>query len=68
MRHAVVSETWAGIRRTLGTGQQGKAALLTDYIRQMIETMNVAADLDKAGEHRAASLISGTVQDSSGKA
>src|ERR1700685_940526 len=25
MRHAVVSETWAGIRRTLGTAQTGKS-------------------------------------------
>jgi integrase len=39
MRHAVVSETWAGIRRTLGTAQQGKAALLTDDIRKMIDAL-----------------------------
>jgi integrase len=39
MRHAVVSETWAGIRRTLGTAQQGKAALLTEDIRSMIEAL-----------------------------
>lgn len=39
MRHAVVAETWAGIRRTLGTAQQGKAALLTDDIRAMIQAL-----------------------------
>lgn len=36
MRHALVSETWAGIRRTLGTAQVGKAAILTDDLRKMI--------------------------------
>ena len=36
MRHAVVSETWAGIKRTLGTAQEGKAAILTDDLRKMI--------------------------------
>jgi integrase len=39
MRHAVVAETWAGIKRTLGTAQQGKAAILTDDIRRMIEEL-----------------------------
>jgi integrase len=39
MRHAVVAATWAGIRRTLGTAQQGKAALLTDDIRKMIDAL-----------------------------
>lgn len=39
MRHAVVSETWAGIRRTLGTAQTGKSALLTEDIRAMVEAL-----------------------------
>lgn len=39
MRHAVVAETWAGIKRTLGTAQQGKAALLTDDIRRMVDAL-----------------------------
>ncbi len=41
MRHAVVSETWAGIRRTLGTAQIGKSALLTENIRAMVDALPV---------------------------
>ncbi|HEX4770444.1 MAG TPA: tyrosine-type recombinase/integrase [Bryobacteraceae bacterium] len=36
MRHAVVAETWQGIRRTLGTAQVQKAACTTDYMKQML--------------------------------
>ena len=39
MRHAVVSETWAGIKRTLGTAQVGKSAILTDDLRKMIAAL-----------------------------
>ncbi|HEX4770473.1 MAG TPA: site-specific integrase [Bryobacteraceae bacterium] len=36
MRHAIVAETWQGIRRTLGTAQVQKAACTTDYMKQML--------------------------------
>ena len=36
MRHAVVAETLHGIKRTLGTAQTGKAALLTNDLRTLI--------------------------------
>ena len=36
MRHAVVAETLHGIKRTLGTAQTGKAALLTNDLRSLI--------------------------------
>ncbi len=39
-RAAVVRETWAGIRRTKGTAQAGKAPLVTAELRRMIEAMD----------------------------
>jgi site-specific recombinase XerD len=39
MRHAAVAEVLSGIRRTKGTASQGKAALLTVHIRQLIQAV-----------------------------
>jgi hypothetical protein len=36
MKHAVVKEVWAGIRRTIGTAQTTKAAATTDYLKLML--------------------------------
>ncbi len=36
MKHAVVKEVWAGIRRTIGTAQTTKAAATTDYLKRML--------------------------------
>ncbi len=39
MRHAAVKEVLSGIKRTHGTAQAGKAALLTEHLRQLIEVI-----------------------------
>lgn len=39
MRHAVVSETWKGIKRVHGTAQEGKLPVLTENLRSMIRTL-----------------------------
>ena len=39
LEHAPVSEVLKGIRRTLGTAQQGKAPLFTADLRRMIEAL-----------------------------
>ena len=36
MKHAVVKEVWAGIRRTIGTAQTTKAAATIDYLKLML--------------------------------
>lgn len=36
MRNAIVAETWQGIKRSIGTAQQQKAACTTDYIKAML--------------------------------
>src|SRR3954464_8212329 len=38
-RHPAIRETWAGIRRTIGTAQQGKAPACTADIRAMVGTL-----------------------------
>jgi integrase len=39
MRHAVVSETFKGVRREHGTAQQGRAPLLTVHIRRILSAL-----------------------------
>lgn len=39
MRHAAVKEVLAGIRRTHGTAQAGKAALLTEHLRRLLDVI-----------------------------
>jgi site-specific recombinase XerD len=39
-RSATVSAVWSGIRRTLGTAQEGKAPTLVDDLRQMVAAMS----------------------------
>jgi site-specific recombinase XerD len=36
MKHAVVKEVWAGIKRTVGTAQTAKAAATVDYLKLML--------------------------------
>jgi site-specific recombinase XerD len=39
MKHAAVSEVWKGIKRTHGTAQAGKTAVLTKDLRAMLRTL-----------------------------
>jgi integrase len=50
MKHAPVSETLKGIRRTLGTAQQTKVPLLTADVRRMIDALpdNLTGCRDRA--------------------
>ena len=41
MKHAVVKEVWAGIRRTIGTAQTTKATATTDYLKLMLAQVPV---------------------------
>jgi site-specific recombinase XerD len=36
MRHAIVSEVWQGIKRSVGTAQTAKAAATVDYLKLML--------------------------------
>src|SRR5690349_8427490 len=45
MKHAVVKEVWAGIRRTVGIAQTAKAAATTDYLKQMLAEVPMLSGL-----------------------
>lgn len=72
MRHAAVKEVLAGIRRTHGTAQAGKAALLTDHLRLLLSVVpdSLLGKRDAsmlllgfAGAFRRSELIAFTVAD-----
>jgi len=72
MKHALVKEVWAGIRRTIGTAQTTKAAATTDYLKRMLaqvpDTLSGLRDkslllLTFAGGLRRSELVALTVED-----
>jgi len=72
MKHAVVKEVWAGIRRTIGTAQTTKAAATIDYLKLMLaqvpDTLTGLRDralllLTFAGALRRSELVALNIQD-----
>ena len=72
MKHAVVKEVWAGIRRTIGTAQTAKAAATVDYLKLMLAqvptTLTGLRDrsillLTFAGALRRSELVALNIQD-----
>jgi integrase len=73
MRHAEVREVLSGIKRTHGTAQAGKAALLTDHLRQMLDVIRPDSLIGKrdtamlllgfAGAFRRSELCALTIND-----
>jgi site-specific recombinase XerD len=73
MRHAAVKEVLAGIKRTHGTAQAGKAALLIEHLRGLLGAVPLDSLIGKrdasllllgfAGAFRRSELVALTVQD-----
>ncbi|MCU1232686.1 MAG: integrase family protein [Candidatus Solibacter sp.] len=72
MRHAAVKEVLSGIKRTHGTAQAGKAALLTEHLRRLLAVIPdsllgkrdaAISLLGFAGAFRRSELVSFTIPD-----
>jgi site-specific recombinase XerD len=71
-KHVALRETWSGIKRTLGTAQQGKAPVLVSDLRELVSILpeNLSGVRDRAllllgfsGAFRRSELVSLNVED-----